>query len=1415
DSWPDPKALFGNIRSQAQFLRIPGGLLLCSNCEDTGEYGLRLAWLLKARESLQAAIAANKDLKDSEMRETLNFVQDVIVGKHESAEKDNNLIYHAQIPQTVPEVQSAQLVKPLAFDPAEAAGPDLFKRLVPMKTSEASSVYSEEVSKKLRDWRCVETRILSLASAQQLAGETSVDESVRRERDPEFYSVSEDAPLPQALYDACAQLSVEGDAAQKRLTQRNAAAGVGSGGRGHPAWRAASADQGRPAETAGLAQTVPRRPGQADEQLGQSVSELSGSLARLSEMRSQRAELLASIRSDLRSETPPACCCGSPTRPGNRGAAPKTSPNAAKPSAATATAAATAASAAAAAPSFINTAAHLAQFQSLNPTEGQQKRSENEPRPCRRQPFLASLSGSGAAAAAPTAQTEGLPALSEGGHLLGSQRSSPCPPVLTEHLLNLMVGIRLAGLSATTGYQQPAPGSGSFDPQQLHQYPTRFPANQFGSQPPPSSNWPVRIPASRHQLASSASSLLHQLTSSDLQPPPSSTGQFGSRPPTSANQFEIPAPPTSMASSDQPPHQLTQFGPSPPQSSTGQFGSQPPTSANQFGPSLLSRINWPSSGSQHSDPTSTGQFGSQPPTSTASVCFNDASATAIPHHQCGNFGILLATTRYFSDPVSTNRGLRPGGFPSNLPLRQGDSPSNLPLVRGIPPATGRFIREIPQQPGTSSIRFPQQPTSYSGISPATDRELRKFDCRNSRLEHLADFHSNRDFSQQQGSKLAQCPCNQDIPLPVVLLSNRDLQPVVTLSNRDLQPVVTLSNRDLANRNRDLQLVVTLSNRICNRWYSSATSICNGGYSQQPGFCNRWLLFSNGICNLVVTLSNRDLPGATLSNRLSSNRQTFLTNRDLQPRLFSATGRFAPGNFLSNQDLLRQLFSAHRICNRWLLSATRDLQPVATLNNQDLQPVVTLSNQDLHGGHSQGNRDLQPVAYFSNHNQDLYSGFSQQPGFCYRQLFSATGISATGFCTATLSNQDLLPATFLQQPASAPETFLSNRHLLPATFLSNRHLQPETFLSNRDLLPATFLSNRHLQQAGSLSQAALQSLSRAEPSALTESSARVNSRSTCHQTSARLRSEDTAAAAAAVLTPSVLTSAERELQVAEAALRKQSGVDKLSDNLLFNQLIADTERLGRRLPVSDAGNSIRAATAAELLCQLARSVSGLPPYWPDAKGESAVTAAPLRSTRTTRRQSSEPARCSAISARRFAQSAWSVRMALPSAAFLAPYWPRHQLKLDGKMPPLAEIAASLANQRPCVLADPQQLQQLYSNFHEIYTTEKKGVLVRQSSTSAAATAQAAAARPPTKSESAAPAASANGSPAKDFLQSLDAKHIRIEPVPEDKRRIRREDFNSSASRESRLKPEQVPNDPFSSLDPLWSHHKQQAAVENKK
>uniref|UniRef100_A0A1I8JNF5 BRO1 domain-containing protein n=1 Tax=Macrostomum lignano TaxID=282301 RepID=A0A1I8JNF5_9PLAT len=1151
--------------------------------EDTGEYGLRLAWLLKARESLQAAIAANKDLKDSEMRETLNFVQDVIVGKHESAEKDNNLIYHAQIPQTVPEVQSAQLVKPLAFDPAEAAGPDLFKRC------EASSVYSEEA-------------------------------------DPEFYSVSEDAPLPQALYDACAQLSVEGDAAQKRLTQRmqqlaSAAVDVDTLlgelrqlTKDAPAETAASlrpflddlakfekvareaqpsndslrASASRHAESLAELRKSPEELKaslptvtdlQADEQLGQSVSELKRLLGKVSEMRSQRAELLASIRRHslllrqpnqdpvqmfeatlakqqdrltyLNQNLPPRQTSSDRSAPRRREAAlqrlvatwnegpvlldkvqegvdfftglhrklkviearlkplltppkpPQPPPQQQQPQPQQPPP-----------PQLHQYSRSSGQFQSLNPTEGQQKGLKTNRDLAAGSPFSQPVRVGRQRRRLQPAQTEGLPALSEAG-TYGSQRSSlPASPhrasadlfnrqrrSLISSCRNSMVGIRLLPSSETTGYQQPAPGSGSFDPQQLHQYPTRFPANQFGSQPPPSS------------------------TGQRIQPPPSSTGQFGSQ----LLRHQLATSPTSTEFRIQPRHQLT---------------SSDPASSDINWPVRIpaSNINWP-----------------------VRIQASDINCSLIREFPSYNREL-----RKFDCRNSRLEHLAVV-FPSNR-----DSLSSRAPRVSIYQPSGSLGGTHPQLPSVSAqpVDFPSNRDFWLGRSR---QERPRFDSHSSNQ----DFHSNRDFSQQQGSKAGAVP----------------LQPGYSVTGGFAQQP-------------DLQ--------------------ANGGYSQQSGICNRWLLSATG-----------DL-----------RPETFLSNRDLQPQPGSATGWL----FLSNRDLrLKRVSSATGICN-W----------VATLINR---------------GSSTGNVSQQPGSATGNFSQQPGSAtgnFSQQPGSATGNFSQQPG-SATG--------------NFSQQPGSATATF-SATGSATATFLSNRDLQPETFLSNRDL-----------QQAGSLSQAALHSAEacrgrtlctdRASSGASTPQHlppdgaggglAKGSNNNSCRSL-LDSAAEDTAAAAAAVLTPSVLTSAERELQVAEAALRKQSGVDKLSDNLLFNQLIADTERLGRRLPVSDAWQQHQAAlkglTAAggvqqtkktttvamchpmqnrapqcvpydanrvtvgddasylnasllhwqstrlifaqqpnksqlstfykmllqygcELLCQLGPSVSGLPPYWPDAKGESAV------------------------------------------------------------------------------------------------------------------------------------------------------------------------------------------------------------------
>ena len=78
----------------------------------------------------------------------------MFVYRFNSAKKDNDFIYHDKIPafDTLPEIKGASLVKGIPFNPndPEVSGPDIFKKLVPLEAHKASSLYSEEKAKLLR-----------------------------------------------------------------------------------------------------------------------------------------------------------------------------------------------------------------------------------------------------------------------------------------------------------------------------------------------------------------------------------------------------------------------------------------------------------------------------------------------------------------------------------------------------------------------------------------------------------------------------------------------------------------------------------------------------------------------------------------------------------------------------------------------------------------------------------------------------------------------------------------------------------------------------------------------------------------------------------------------------------------------------------------------------------------------------------------------------------------------------------------------------------------------------------------------------------------------------------------------------------------------------------------------------------------
>ncbi|KAF7258413.1 hypothetical protein EG68_04744 [Paragonimus skrjabini miyazakii] len=130
-----------------------------------------------------------------------------------SAIKDNDFIYHESVPSvdSLEQIKPACLVRGVAFDhnDPEIRGADIFQRLVPMKTLEATSIYSEHKASLLRSIVSeVEDKNISI---QQFLASIDLDPLTMLAPDP---------PLPQALYDACARLNGLEGGPEKILSER-------------------------------------------------------------------------------------------------------------------------------------------------------------------------------------------------------------------------------------------------------------------------------------------------------------------------------------------------------------------------------------------------------------------------------------------------------------------------------------------------------------------------------------------------------------------------------------------------------------------------------------------------------------------------------------------------------------------------------------------------------------------------------------------------------------------------------------------------------------------------------------------------------------------------------------------------------------------------------------------------------------------------------------------------------------------------------------------------------------------------------------------------------------------------------------------------------------------------------------------
>ncbi|KAJ8290819.1 hypothetical protein GJAV_G00017930 [Gymnothorax javanicus] len=188
--------------------------------EEQQKYGERLAYLQSSLDKLSEAVKLAKGQPDS-VQEALRFTMDVIGGKFNSAKKDNDFIYHETVPDlgTLPAVKGAPLVKALPVNPTDPSvtGPDIFSKLVPMSAHEASSLYSEEKAKLLRD---VMAKIDSKnETLEQFMDSLSLDPDTVDNL--EMYS-----HIPPVLMEKCAALSVRPDTVKSLIHSMQMLSGV-------------------------------------------------------------------------------------------------------------------------------------------------------------------------------------------------------------------------------------------------------------------------------------------------------------------------------------------------------------------------------------------------------------------------------------------------------------------------------------------------------------------------------------------------------------------------------------------------------------------------------------------------------------------------------------------------------------------------------------------------------------------------------------------------------------------------------------------------------------------------------------------------------------------------------------------------------------------------------------------------------------------------------------------------------------------------------------------------------------------------------------------------------------------------------------------------------------------------------------
>ncbi|XP_059364280.1 tyrosine-protein phosphatase non-receptor type 23-like [Carassius carassius] len=208
------------VQMKIYYFAAVAHLHMGKQAEEQQKYGERVAYLQSSVDKLSEAIKLAKGQPDS-VQEALRFTMDVIGGKCNSAQKDNDFIYHESVPplETLTSVKGAPLVKALPVNPTDptVTGPDIFAKLVPMAAHEASSLYSEEKAKLLREVMAkIDNKNETLEQFMDSLGldPESVDNM-------EMYNT-----LPSVLMEKCAALSVRPDTVKNLIQSMQVLSGV-------------------------------------------------------------------------------------------------------------------------------------------------------------------------------------------------------------------------------------------------------------------------------------------------------------------------------------------------------------------------------------------------------------------------------------------------------------------------------------------------------------------------------------------------------------------------------------------------------------------------------------------------------------------------------------------------------------------------------------------------------------------------------------------------------------------------------------------------------------------------------------------------------------------------------------------------------------------------------------------------------------------------------------------------------------------------------------------------------------------------------------------------------------------------------------------------------------------------------------